>query len=313
MERIRIGTRGSALARWQTNHVRARVCAADAALRVEVVEIRTAGDELPERPLEDLEGLGFFTTAIERALLAGEIDVAVHSFKDLPVVSSPDLVVAAVPERAPAEDVLCANGARSLGELPARPRIGTSSARRAAQLRALRPDAALVPLRGNVPTRLGRVWSGELDAVVLARAGLVRLGLAEHITQVFALEQVLPAPAQGALAIQARRADAHLIQRLHLLDDASTHMAVAAERHLLHALGGGCAVPVGAHATVAAGTVRLRAGVFEPVSGRALHALAEGWTPVEAGERAARELIRQGADTILSAYAKLPRVAQEDA
>jgi hydroxymethylbilane synthase len=310
---VRIGTRGSALARWQSNHVRSALSATDPALRTEIVEIRTAGDELPELPLEDLEGIGFFTTAIERALLAGEIDIAVHSYKDLPVLTSPELTVAAVPARAPVEDALCARDGMALADLPAGSRIGTSSARRAAQLRALRRDLVLEPLRGNVPTRLWRVASHALDAVVLARAGLDRLGLAEYITQVFSLEAMLPAPAQGALAVQARRADAELLHRLRALDDEPTRLAVEAERHLLYALGGGCSVPVGAHATVDARGVRLLAGVFDPGSGRALIARSDGRTPVEAGDRAARDLMAQGADVMLSAYARVPRVPQADA
>ena len=313
MAMVRIGTRGSALARWQSNHVRSILGAADPLLRIEIVEIRTVGDELSEAPLEELEGIGFFTSAIERALLAGEIDVAVHSYKDLPVMTSPDLVVAAVPERAPVEDVLCARDGLGLTGLPAGARIGTSSARRAAQLRALRQDVVLVPLRGNVPTRLGRVRHGDLDAVVLAHAGLERLGLTGHITQVFSLEQMVPAPAQGALAVQARRADSDLIRRLQVLDDEPSRLAVAAERHLLYALGGGCSVPVGAHATMSDGMLELRAGVFDPLSGRALLAQAEGRTPAEAGDRAARDLLSQGAEAILSVYAKVPRVSQEGA
>jgi hydroxymethylbilane synthase len=290
--------------------VRAILGAADPALRIEVVEIRTTGDELAELPLEELEGIGFFTSAIERALLAGEIDVAVHSYKDLPVVTSPDLVIAAVPARAPVEDVLCARDGLALAGLPANARIGTSSARRVAQLRALRGDIVPVSLRGNVPTRLDRVGR-DLDGVLLARAGLQRLGLTRHVTQVFSLDDMVPAPAQGALAVQARRTDADVVRRLQVLDDVPVRLAVAAERHLLYALGGGCSVPVGAHATMSHGSLWLRAGVFDPASGRALRAHAEGRTPAEVGERAARELMVQGAEAILSVYAKVPRLSQE--
>jgi hydroxymethylbilane synthase len=307
----RIGTRGSDLARWQTNYVAGRLRQADPSLSIEIVEIRTAGDELPEVPLEHLEGVGFFTSALERALLAREIDVAVHSYKDLPVDSSPDLEVASVPERAPVEDALCARDGLTLDRLPAGARVGTSSARRSAQLRALRPDLVLEPLRGNVPTRLGRVTRGDLDAVVLARAGLSRLGLAGHITEVFPLERVLPAPAQGALAVQSRKGDPELAARLRAIDDAPSRLAVEAERALLHALGGGCSVPVGAHATASGGLVTLEAGVFDPADGRAIHARIEAGNPTEAGERAARRLLEQGAGRILAAFAKTPRLVVE--
>ncbi len=313
MERARIGTRGSALARWQADHVRARLAELDPGLETEIVEIRTTGDELQDLPLAQLEGIGFFTTAIERALRAGEVDVAVHSFKDLPVETSPDLAIAAVPVRAPVEDAVCARDGLTLDALPAGARVGTSSARRIAQLRARRGDLDIRPLRGNVPTRLERVARGDLDAVVLARAGLVRLGLAAHITHVFPLELMLPAPAQGALAIQSRRADSELARRLGALDDEATRLSVDAERKLLYALGGGCSVPVGANATVAGGVVRLRAGVFDPETGRAIVTQAEGRDPAEAGQRAARELLARGAGEILAAFAKTPRLAEEGA
>ncbi len=312
MQTVRIGTRGSALARWQTNHIRACLGEADPELRIEIVEIRTAGDELVDASLQELEGVGFFTTAIERALVAGEVDLAVHSFKDLPVESSPELVVAAVPARAPVEDALCARDGLGPAALPAGARVGTSSARRVAQLRALRKDLAIEPLRGNVPTRLGRVGR-DLDAVVLARAGLVRLGLDPHITHVFSLDEMLPAPAQGALAVQARKADAALVRRVGVLEDAATRASVDAERLLLYALGGGCSVPVGANAHVRGGAVSLRAGVFDPSSGRALRAQVEAATPAEAAARAARELLEQGAESVLSAFAKTPRPVREDA
>ena len=311
MSALRLGTRASALARWQTAHVVALLHALDPDLAIETVELSSPGDELPEVPIEHMDGVGFFTSTLERALLAGEIDVAVHSFKDLPVEGSPDLVVAAVPPRAPAEDALCGRDRLTLAGLPAGARVGTSSARRTAQLRALRPDLACVPLRGNVPTRLERVARRELDAVVLARAGLERLGLAAHITEVFPLARVLPAPAQGALAVQARAADAALVRRLGALDDADARRAVEAERALLHALGGGCSVPVGAHATASGARVALEAGVFDLDGGPAVRARVEAADAASAGTGAARRLLAAGAGTILAAFAKQPRVTEE--
>ncbi|HSK10234.1 MAG TPA: hydroxymethylbilane synthase, partial [Vicinamibacterales bacterium] len=215
---IRIGTRSSALARWQSDHVAARLGAAVPGAAFEIVEISSTGDQITDVPLSHVEGTGFFTATIERALLAGEVDVAVHSYKDLPVVSTGGLVVAAVPSRGPVEDVLCARHGLTLRGLPPGSRLGTCSARRTAQVRALRPDLDFRSLRGNVPTRVGRIANGELDAIVLARAGLVRLQLEAHITEVFPAEVVLPAPAQGALAVQCRAADAALRQLLATLD-----------------------------------------------------------------------------------------------
>jgi hydroxymethylbilane synthase len=308
---IRIGTRGSALARWQTDHVAGRLRAADRALALDVVTITTAGDALPEVPLAHLEGMGFFTSALERALLAGEIDVAVHSMKDLPIDGSPDLAVGAVPERAPVEDALVARAGLTLATLPARARVGTSSARRTAQLRAMRPDLVFEPLRGNVPTRIERVRAGDLDAVVLARAGLERLGLAAHVTEILPVERVLPAPAQGALAVQARRADHEVMARLATLDHPATRRAVEAERTVLALLGGGCAVPVGAHARDDGLVVRLVAGVFDPQGGAAVVAHAEAAEPERAAEHAARQLVAGGARALLEAHAKTPLVEEE--
>ncbi|MBI5709069.1 MAG: hydroxymethylbilane synthase [Candidatus Eisenbacteria bacterium] len=311
MGALRLGTRASALARWQTAHVVERLRALAPDLAVETVELSSLGDELPEVPIEHMDGVGFFTSTLERALLSGEIDVAVHSFKDLPVEGSPDLIVAAVPPRAPAEDALCGRDRLAFAALPAGARVGTSSARRTAQLRALRPDLACVPLRGNVPTRLERVARGELDAVVLARAGLERLGLAAHITEIFPLSRVLPAPAQGALAVQARAADVALVRRLGALDDGEARRAIAAERALLHALGGGCSVPVGAHATASGARVALEAAVFDLDGGPAVRARVEAADAARAGIEAARRLLAAGAGTILAAFAKQPRVAEE--
>lgn len=309
---IRIGTRASALARWQTQFVMDALLARDPAQAFEVVPISTEGDELPEALLADFEGTGFFTSTLERALLAGEIDVAVHSYKDLPVAVHPALVIAAVPARGPVEDVLCSRGHVALAMLKRGARVGTSSARRSAQLRARRADLELLPLRGNVPTRVGRVREGDLDAIVLARAGLTRLGLDAAISEVFPLADVLPAPAQGALAIQARTADRELTARLAALDHGATRDAVEAERGLLHALGGGCSVPVGAHASAdAGGRVRLDAGVFALDGMRAIRASGSGSAAAPLAAEVARELIARGAMDILGAGDRALRPAPE--
>jgi len=311
MATIRIGTRASALARWQTDEIVRLWRAREPGLAVEIVDLTTAGDDLPDAPLERMEGTGFFTSTLERALLSGAIDVAVHSLKDLPVEATPGLVIAAIPPRGPVEDVLCARGALTLDTLPRGARVGTSSLRRVAQIRALRSDLDLVPLRGNVPTRLERVARGELDAVVLARAGVARLGLGDRIREVFPLERVLTAPAQGAMAVQARAGDRAIVGALAALDHAPTRRAVEAERAVLHALRGGCSVPVGAHARVEGDRVAVDAGVFALSGERPLRLTREGRDPVATGEAAAQALLQAGAMEILAALEREPRVAWE--
>jgi hydroxymethylbilane synthase len=232
----------------------------------------------------------------------------VHSYKDLPVEAAEGLVVAAVPERAPVEDVLCTRGGVALRELPRGASVGTCSARRTAQVRAVRPDLDIRPLRGNVPTRVGRVTNGELDAIVLARAGLMRLGLEEHIGEVFPTDAMLPAPAQGALAVQCRTEDIALRQLLAGLDHPPTRRAVQAERELLHALGGGCAVPVGAVATCDGAQLMLTAGVFGLETPRTVRVVESGDDPDLLGAAAARRLLLQGAGDILAEFHRSARI-----
>jgi hydroxymethylbilane synthase len=308
---IRIGTRTSALARWQTDEVVRQWRVHRPGLEVGIVDLTTAGDELADAPLERMEGTGFFTSTLERALLEGRIDVAVHSCKDLPVESTAALALGAIPPRGPVEDALCARAGVTLATLPAGARVGTSSLRRQAQLRALRPDLDYRPLRGNVPTRIERVTRGELDAVVLARAGLERLGLGHHITEVLPLERVLTAPAQGALAVQVRAGEAGLISDLAPLDDRDTRRAVEAERTVLHQLRGGCSVPVGAFARIEGGRVRVDAGVFAPEGDRSLRVQVEGEEAEAVGREAAQRLLAAGAWEILSRLEREPRVAWE--
>lgn len=307
--RLRLGTRGSALALWQSRHIAARLSAAHPDLEVELVEIVSAGDRIADLPLWHVEGTGFFTAALEQALVSGQIDVAVHSYKDLPVDSSAELVVAAVPARGPVEDVLCARGGLTLERLPAGARVGTCSTRRMAQVNLLRGDLDLVPLRGNVPTRVARVGA-DLDAVVLARAGLERLGLGHAITETFSTAAIMPAPAQGALAVQCRSMEVDVCRRLSALDDPESRRAVDTERALLHALGGGCSVPVGAIATASPAGIRLVAGVFGVRSPVAIRLELRGVDPVAIGRLAAARLIEQGAGDILAECAPTPARAQ---
>jgi hydroxymethylbilane synthase len=244
---LRIGTRGSKLALAQTGIVADALRAAGE--RVELVVIATAGDQ-SDRPISEI-GVGVFTSALREALAGGEIDLAVHSYKDLPTAPDPRLVLAAVPAREDPRDALVARDGLTLGELPAGSTVGTGSPRRAAQLEALGFGLRVIPIRGNVDTRLAKVTSGELDAVVLARAGLARLGLLDAVTEALDPLQMLPAPAQGALAVECRVDD---VDTEHLLgsalDDQASRATAAAERALLATLEAGCSAPVGALADV---------------------------------------------------------------
>jgi hydroxymethylbilane synthase len=293
---LRVGTRASALARVQTGLV---VSALQAP--VDIVPIVTEGDR-SSTALSQLGGAGVFVSALREALLAGEIDVAVHSFKDLPTAPADGIVVAAVPERDDARDALVARDGLALAELPPGARVGTGSPRRAAQLRALGFDLEIVDVRGNVDTRLAKVRAGEVDAVVLAYAGLRRLGRAEEVTEVLDPLQLLPAPAQGALAVECRAADADTIAMLRALDDPDTRAAVDAERALLAGLEAGCSAPVGGLAEVGvaeAGALEvfLRGSVTALDGSAAVRLSATGPTTdaVGVGQRLAAALLADGA------------------
>lgn len=246
---IRIATRGSLLARTQSGHV-AEALREVSGRDVELVHVRTHGDADQTTPLASFGGVGVFVTAVRDAVLRGEADVAVHSLKDLPTQPAAGLEIAAIPVRQDPRDVLVARDGRTLDTLPQGARVGTGSPRRAAQLLALRPDLDVVALRGNVDTRVRAVTEGDLDAVVLARAGLARLDRLDVVTQEIGVDLMLPAPAQGALAVECRDADVVVLDALRRLDDAPTRAAVTAERALLAELEAGCSAPVGAYATV---------------------------------------------------------------
>jgi hydroxymethylbilane synthase len=247
---LRIGTRASLLATTQSRHV-ADLVREKLGREVELVEVTTEGDR-NAAPLASLGGTGVFVTALREALLEGRVDVAVHSLKDLPTAPAPGIALAAVPPREDPRDVVVARDDLTLGELPVGSRVGTGSPRRAAQLHALGLGLAVVDIRGNVDTRLAKVASGEYDAVVLARAGLARIGRLDEVTEVLDPLQMLPAPGQGALAVECR-ADGDLVVALAALDDPATRAAVTAERAVLATLEGGCAAPIGALADVAEG------------------------------------------------------------
>jgi hydroxymethylbilane synthase len=300
MSTLRIATRRSALAKWQANHVAGLLRAREPGLEVVLHELVTRGDRILEVPLAQVGGKGLFVKEIEDALLAGDAQVAVHSMKDLPAVVAPGLAVAAVPPREDPRDALCSPRWRTLAALPHGARVGTSSLRRGAQLKALRPDLAIEVIRGNVETRLRKASEG-LDAVVLAYAGLRRLGLAEHATQVLSPDEMLPAVAQGALALEARADDAATRARLVALEDPDSRTCVEAERGFLARIEGGCQVPIAGHATLAAGTVTVRALVAAVDGGRIVRGERSG--PAASaralGEALAEDLLSRGADAIL--------------
>jgi hydroxymethylbilane synthase len=257
---LRGGTRRSLLARWQTTRIREAL--RQRGVPSAEIAITTAGDRILDRPLPEIGGKGLFTEALEEALRAGAIDFAVHSLKDLPIEPAPDIVVAAVCLRSDPRDVLVARDGHTLRSLPTGATVGTSSTRRIAQLRAIRPDLTLLPLRGNVDTRVRKAQRGDYDGIVIAAAGVERLGLGDTITEVLPLEVMLPAPGQGALAVQCRAEDTETLELLAALDDPDARAATDAERAFLAALGGGCSAPVAALAEVGSGgTLRLTGAV----------------------------------------------------
>lgn len=301
---IRVGTRASLLAQTQTQLVIDAFAAVNPGIAVETVLVSTAGDRSPA-PLAQIGGTGVFVSALRDALLAGTVDVAVHSFKDLPTTPMPGIALAAVPRREDPRDALCARDGQTLLELPRGAKVGTGSPRRAAQLRALDLGLEIVAIRGNVDTRLARL-DKDLDAVVLAVAGLQRLRKAHVVTELLDPIQVLPAAAQGALAIECRESDEDARSLLAPLDDHSTRAAVAAERSLLAALEGGCTAPVGALAEVTEGDdglleVFLRGSVTAIDGSDAVRLSASGPlnTAEEIGRRLAVELIDLGANTMM--------------
>jgi hydroxymethylbilane synthase len=301
---LRIGTRASLLARTQTQSVIDALAGLHPGLAVEAVPVSTEGDR-SAAPLAQLGGTGVFVSALREALLAGSIDVAVHSYKDLPTAPAEGIALAAVPPREDPRDALCARDGLTLLELPAGARIGTGSPRRAAQLRALDLGLQIVPIRGNVDTRLAKVGT-ELDGVVLALAGLRRLGRTELVTEPLDPLQVLPAPAQGALAVECRAGDPGTLEVLAGLNHAGCRAAVAAERALLTALEAGCSAPVGALAEISEDEdgreeIFLR-GSVTAVDGRdavRLSATGERKTAEEIGRRLAAELIELGANRMM--------------
>jgi hydroxymethylbilane synthase len=298
---LRLGTRGSRLARWQADWVADRL--QQLGQPVEVVEISTQGDADQSGPLEAIGAPGVFTKAIQRAVLAGEVDVAVHSLKDLPTDAVAGMQLAAVPPREDPADVLVGRTAKSLDALPQGARVGTGSLRRQAQLLHARPDLRVENVRGNVDTRLAKLDEGRFEALVLARAGLARLGWSQRITQVLLPDVMLPAVGQGALGIECRADDAATRAALAPLDDAATRAAVLAERALLAHLRGGCLAPIGAWGRIESGSLQLSAVVLSGDGRRRLdaHDSAPIGDAEPLGRRVAEALLALGAAALIAA------------
>jgi len=302
---LRIGTRASALALWQARHVAGLIRALPGAPAVELVPITTTGDVRVDVPLWAVRGRAFFTKEIDRALLEDRIDVAVHSLKDLPTAMEPGLTLAAILEREDPRDALVSRSGAPLSQLPAGARIGTSSLRRRAFLTRARRDLTLLELRGNVPTRLERLERGDHDAIVLAAAGLKRLGLEQRITQHLSVEGFPPAVSQGAIGVCTRAHDRYSSDWLTPLDHPPTRLATTAERSLLERIEGGCQVPLGALASITPSGIHLHAAVCA-LDGSTLLAASGDAEATEGGAtalgvRLATELIAKGAGSLIAA------------
>jgi hydroxymethylbilane synthase len=302
---LRIGTRASALALWQARHVAESIGRQPGAPAVELVPIRTEGDVRVEVPLWSVGGKAFFTKEIDRALLTREIDVAVHSLKDLSTKLEEGTELAAVMAREDPSDALLSRDGRQLGELPAGARVGSSSLRRRAFLAHARPDLRAVELRGNVPTRVEKLSAGAYDAIILASAGLKRLGLAVHITSVLPAEDFPPAVSQGAIGVCVRAGDVRARHWVSALEDRAARLATTAERALLASLEGGCQVPLGALAILNGDQLHLRASVCAldgsaRINAAAAGASAQAGQAAQLGERVAQELLAQGARALIA-------------
>jgi hydroxymethylbilane synthase len=301
--RLRIATRRSRLALWQAAHVKARLEALHAGLAVELLPLSTRGDELLEERLDQVGGKGLFVKELESALEDARADLAVHSMKDVPAQLPPGFRLAAILEREDARDAFVSPRHASLGALPRGSRVGTSSLRRAAQVAERHPGLQLLALRGNVETRLAKLDRGEYEAILLAAAGLKRLGLEGRIRGLLSLEESLPAPGQAALGIECLERRADVIGLLAPLEHAASSTCVRAERAVSMALGGSCTIPLGAYAELAGGQLRLRALVAAPDGRRVARVDCAGAPsdPEALGARAAEQLRAQGADEILAA------------
>ena len=299
---LRIATRKSALALWQANHVQSLLIDAHTGIEIELVKIVTEGDRILDRPLAEIGGKGLFLKELERAMLNGDADLAVHSMKDVPASMAEGLVLDAVLPRANPFDALVSRGNRLLADLPAGSRIGTSSLRRKSQLLALRPDLEIADLRGNVDTRLRKLDEGQYDAIILACAGLQRLGLGERITETLQPPDFLPASTQGIICLQCRQDDAHTRSLIKPLADSGTMVVASAERAVAQVLEATCQVPLAVHAVLHNGTVILKSIVSTPDGKESIQAAGEAPAAdaVGLGQRVAADLLKNGAGNIIA-------------
>jgi len=297
MAHLRIGSRGSQLALWQAHHISDLLRAQGHSVELEI--IKTTGDKITDVALAKVGTKGMFTKEIEEALLENRIDLAVHSLKDLPTELASDFEIAAITTRENPHDVFCSVNFPNINALPERANVGTSSLRRQAQLKAIRPGLHIHPLRGNVDTRLRKLESGEYDAIILAAAGLNRLGKTQLVRQVIPTEVMTPAAGQGALGIEIRRGDKATRQLVAFLDAPAARATTACERALLNKLGGGCQVPIGAFAEMQGDRIRLNALVAHPDGSKILREAREGSDPVQLGNEVGEALLRRGGDAIL--------------
>ncbi len=299
---VRIGTRGSALAVWQAEWVKAQLSAFHPGCRIELVKIKTTGDKILDVPLAQVGGKGLFVKEIETALLEGHVDIAVHSMKDMPAEVPPGLCIGAVPKRENPLDVLISKDAKTFDQLPQGARLGSSSLRRGAQVRHLRPDIVVCGLRGNLNTRLRKLETEDLDAIILAAAGITRLGLAEHVTEYIPASVMLPAIGQGALSIEMREADEDTKALIAPLDDRETRVTVETERAFLARLEGGCQVPIAGQAKLVGQEIEFTGLISEVDGSLLLRETVSG--PVERrlelGEELAERLLGQGGREILN-------------
>jgi hydroxymethylbilane synthase len=299
MARLRIGSRGSQLALWQANHISSLLNGRGHEVEIEI--IHTTGDKITDVALAKVGTKGMFTKEIEEALAAGRVDLAVHSLKDLPTGLPAGFEIAAITRREDPRDAFCSPHYSKTEDLPEGARVGTSSLRRQAQLKAIRADLAIHPLRGNVDTRLRKLEQGEYDAIILALAGLKRLGKTQFVKQIMSPEVMCPAAGQGALAIEIREDDAATRDILKFLDDTDARTSTTCERALLNRLGGGCQVPIGAFAERRNSRLHLESIVADPDGARTLRDSRDGDDPEKLGDEAGAALLARGGDEILAA------------
>jgi len=299
MARLRIGSRGSQLALWQANHISALLRARGH--DVEIAIIHTTGDKITDVALAMVGTKGMFTKEIEEALAAGRVDLAVHSLKDLPTELPPGFEIAAVTEREDPRDAFCSRLYSTIEELPQGARVGTSSLRRQAQLKAVRPDLEIHPLRGNVDTRLRKLEQGEYDAIILATAGLKRLGKTELVKQTLSAEVMCPAAGQGAMGVEIRKGDTATREQLFFLNDDAARAATTCERAMLNRMGGGCQVPIGAFAEMQNGKLHLEGIVADPDGSQVLRESRDGDNPERLGNAVGEILLGRGGEEILEA------------